>query len=323
MKLNLKLMTLATLIGLNSGCFASTGLSFFNALDNRWQSSIVPKPEVKTPAKPLVFAPVPVSTPVLMATPVSGPATSPAATIPTTSATSAQTVQPAISTVTVTQKELFAGIKNTHTTTKVDATQVGKKAASGNGGLKKLWESTKNGFNDFVTWANNYIPSQETLLKGAFASIAGSNAWKRYCQTKTAYNNGNINECFKSCLLTAVSAAGTLMASERCREKTGSLLSTVIIGATALDIIQQTMSRSRTSKISFDTLIKQGDENKDIKCADCEGIILTASNIDLTKSNQDLLGSTSSNISFKSGDNITYTGKDDTVRVYCEKCSRS
>lgn len=192
---------------------------------------------------------------------------------------------------------------------------------------KRLFNYAKSSFNTLTKSLKSaakvlseYVPSQEVLVKGSLIGVAGANAWQRYCQTRTAYNNRNINRCFSSGLLTAISTAGAIMANDTCRQKAGPLLSTLLIGGTALDIIYQKLNSAKISQLDINTVITDKTESQAVKCGKCHRQIMSCSNVNFTNASADILGNSHENICFPDGDSINVTSENSRTVVYCKEC---
>lgn len=260
MKRNLlKVMSLIGILGINNGCTASTGLSFFSTLSDRYQSTILPKAKPQTST----IAPKPVPAPALApaSAPVSTPAQVPApAPVPTITPTPAPASKPA--------PAAFADMNNKPKITK---------------------NPVQNNTSFYDRWIAPYIPSQNTVSRAAFTAVAGFNAFKRWNQVVSAYNRTDIKSFITSACLATISTAGALVASNsNCYEKMGPLSSTVLMGITAADALWQAkFSRVDLGKSNLSTIITNKSEKQSLKCFYCQTSLCNATSVELDTQNTD------------------------------------
>ena len=189
--------------------------------------------------------------------------------------------------------------------------------------ISGLFARIKKNFNSLSDWLGDCIPSSQTLLKSALFGITATNTYQRYCQVKTAYNNNNIRQFPRLCFWTAVSAAGTLMTNDACREKAGPLLSTILMGATAYDIIRQKWNISVVNKVSSNCLIKTAPDGveQNVKCASCGELMFNAKGVNFNNVDLKQYGDGNETVYFTaSGNSITGNTGNRHGIVFCETC---
>lgn len=304
MKSNLlKIGSLLVLANLGATAGASTGLSFLGTLTERNQSTILPVKKIV--AEPQAALPNIVAAQKIDASKTETviQVTPPAKAVGQNIAAATNPIAPTKATTSLPSKP------TTPIITAKAAPQVG------------WYECAIGSWNKLKELAGQYMPSQKALMTGALTVIAASNTWQRYCQAKTAYNNNNIKKCLTSSVLTALSAAGTVMASNIYHQKNGSLLSTLLIGATALDIFYQKICSSEISQIKQESIIEQKESMQNIKCAGCSQSIFNAANVNFNNCNNKSLASENKQISFLDGDSVFSSKSNSCTVIYCKSCA--
>lgn len=335
MKLSLKVMSLAALIGMGNSCSASItfGYSGFRG-DSVPQSgtnatyirsvfnNLMNTPASTVPATPAISHPAAVST-LATTTPVSAPSALPASALKAAEVSTLATTTPVNTPSTLPASEPKAKAIEGASQAVDDMI----KSLPSTPAPKNSWwsptgwfNSIKNGLSDMAECTADCMPSKEALIKGAFMTIAAGNTYKRYCQARTAYNNSNINKCLKSSVLTAVSAAGTIMSVDACREKTGGFLSALLIAATAFDVVYQQFHSSKISQLDAKSVIRKQEAEQAIKCANCDVQILKAQNVNFADCDEKVLADLNEDIAFKDGDRIYSSGQNNSTVIYCKNC---